>query len=70
MDILDEVDNTYGVDQDTVRIHTNDEGVHVPESCQSAGVVLQQLQQEINPLDNYAIEFYERALLIVRAHEL
>ena len=32
MDRLDEVDNTYGVDQDTVRIHTNDEGVHVPES--------------------------------------
>lgn len=70
-DFLDQVDESYGVDGVQQRIYTEDEGVPVPETRISlADSVLQQLQQDVDPLsnsDNHAIELYQRALEVIES---
>ena len=70
MDLLDQVDETYGIDE-VERIDTGDEGVHVPETTLTlSSATLQQLQRDVDPLcnsENNAIELYERALHILRS---
>ena len=70
LDLLDPIDDSYGVDEETQTIHTSDEGVHVPEiELSLSSTTRRRLQREVNPLinsENSAIELYERALEILR----
>ncbi len=69
LDLLDQVAESYGIDEDIVTIDTGDEGVPVTETrVFLSHTIMQNLQDEIHPLansDNNAIELYERALEII-----
>ena len=74
LDFLDEVDDTYGVDDadDAMEAPLEAETVAVPESVLTfSDAVLRELAQRVNPLsesDNYGIDLYQEAVDILTHH--
>jgi len=66
LDFFDQVDTSYGTEENGIVPLDDDEGVEVPE-CQFylSDEHLSQLQETVNPLqssENYGIELYEQTL--------
>lgn len=75
LDFLDDVDETYGIDDvDDMETEANVEAetVTVPESILTvSNAVLRELAQRVNPLaesDNYGIDLYQEAVEILTNH--